>query len=51
MPSQAMQDMIDAFTDQRKASAAQAPPPLEERRASFAPAGQLHPGQTVHRQL
>jgi hypothetical protein len=50
MPSQATQDMIDAFRDQRKASAGQAPAPLEERRASFAP-GQLHPNQTVHRQL
>jgi len=43
MPSQAMQDMIDAFRNQRKASASQTPPTLEERRASFAPAGQLHP--------
>ena len=43
MPSQAMQDMIDAFRNQRKASAGQAPPTLEERRASFAPAGRLHP--------
>jgi epsilon-lactone hydrolase len=43
MPSQAMQDMIDALRNQRKASASQAPPTLEERRASFAPAGQLHP--------
>jgi epsilon-lactone hydrolase len=43
MPSQAMQDMIDAFRDQQKASASQAPPTLEERRAAFAPAGRLHP--------
>jgi epsilon-lactone hydrolase len=43
MPSQEMQDMIDAFRDQRKASASQTPPTLEERRASFAPAGQVHP--------
>jgi len=43
MPSQAMQDMIDAFRNQQKASASQAPPTLEERRASFAPAGRLHP--------
>jgi len=43
MPSQAMQDLIDAFWDQRKASASQAPPTLEERRATFAPAGRLHP--------
>ena len=43
MPSQAMQDLIDAFRDQQKASASQAPPTLEERRAAFAPAGRLHP--------
>jgi monoterpene epsilon-lactone hydrolase len=43
MPSQAMQDLIKAFMDQRKASASQAPPTLEERRATFAPAGRLHP--------
>jgi epsilon-lactone hydrolase len=43
MPSQAMQDMINAFRDQQKASASQRPPTLEERRASFAPAGRLHP--------
>ena len=43
MPSQAMQDLIDAFRDQQKARASQAPPTLEERRAAFAPAGRLHP--------
>jgi monoterpene epsilon-lactone hydrolase len=43
MPSQAMQDLIDAFRDQQKASASQAPPTLEERRAAFAPAGRVHP--------
>jgi epsilon-lactone hydrolase len=43
MPSQAMQDMIDALRDQQKASASQAPPTLEERRAAFTPAGRLHP--------
>jgi epsilon-lactone hydrolase len=43
MPSQAMQDVIDALRDQQKASAAQAPPTLEERRAAFAPAGRLYP--------
>jgi hypothetical protein len=36
MPSQAMQDLIDAFRDRRQASAGQAPPTLEERRTSFA---------------
>ena len=39
MPSQAMQDVIDALRDRQKASASQAPPTLEERRAAFAPAG------------
>jgi monoterpene epsilon-lactone hydrolase len=43
MPSQAMQALIDAFRDQQKASAGQAPPPLAELRATFAPAGRLHP--------
>jgi epsilon-lactone hydrolase len=43
MPSQAMQDQIDALRDQQKASAGQTPPTLEERRATFAPAGRLHP--------
>ena len=42
MPSQAMQDVIGALWDQQKASASQAPPALEERRATFAPAGRLH---------
>jgi hypothetical protein len=37
MPSQAMQDLIDAFRDRRQASAGRAPPTLEERRTSFAP--------------
>jgi hypothetical protein len=37
MPSQAMQDLIDAFRDRRKARASQAPPTLEELRAAFAP--------------
>jgi epsilon-lactone hydrolase len=43
MPSQAMQDVIDSLRDQQKAGASQAPPTLEERRATFAPAGLLHP--------
>jgi monoterpene epsilon-lactone hydrolase len=43
MPSQAMQDLIDAFREQRKARAGQAPPTLAEQRASFAPAGRIHP--------
>jgi monoterpene epsilon-lactone hydrolase len=43
MPSPAMQDLIDAFRKQQKASAGQAMPPLEELRANFAPAGRIHP--------
>ena len=43
MPSQAMQDLIDALRDRQNASASQIPPTLEERRAAFAPAGRLHP--------
>jgi len=43
MPSQAMQDMIDALRDQQQASASQAPPTLAERRAAFAPGGRVHP--------
>jgi epsilon-lactone hydrolase len=43
MPSQAMQDVIDALRDRQKASAAQAPPTLEERRAAFTPGDRLHP--------
>jgi epsilon-lactone hydrolase len=43
MPSQAMQDSIDALRDGQRAGASQAPLTLEERRAAFAPAGRLHP--------
>ena len=43
MPSQEMQDVIDGLRDQQKASAGQAPPTLDQRRAAFAPAGRLHP--------
>ena len=43
MPSQAMQDVIEAFRDRQRASAGQAPPALEQRRAAFAPAGRLYP--------
>ncbi len=42
MPSQVMQDLIDAFREQQKASDSQAPSTLEERRAAFAPAGRIH---------
>ena len=43
MPSQAMQNAIDALRDRRKANASQAPPTLEERRAAFVPGDRLHP--------
>ena len=43
MPSQAMQDVIDALRDRQKASASQAAPTLEERRAAFTPGDRLHP--------
>ena len=43
MPSQAMQDFIDAFRAQQRASAGHAPPTLEEWRATFTPGGQPHP--------
>jgi epsilon-lactone hydrolase len=43
VPSQAMQDVIDALRERQKVSASQAPPPLEERRATFAPGGRLRP--------
>jgi monoterpene epsilon-lactone hydrolase len=38
-----MQDLIDGFRARQKAEAGQTPPPLDERRATFAPAGSLHP--------
>ena len=41
MPSQAMLDLIDALRDRQKASASQAPPTLEERRATFTPGAAL----------
>jgi monoterpene epsilon-lactone hydrolase len=43
MPSQAMQDLIDAFREQRRASASRAAPPLAALRATFAPAGRINP--------
>jgi epsilon-lactone hydrolase len=43
MPSQPMQNVIDALRNGRQASAGQASPTLEERRATFAPGGHLHP--------
>ncbi len=43
MPSQAMQDSIDALRERQRASAGQAPPTLEELRATFTPGDRLHP--------
>jgi monoterpene epsilon-lactone hydrolase len=43
MPSQAMQDSIDAIRKQQQASAGQPPPTVDEWRAAFAPAGRIHP--------
>jgi hypothetical protein len=43
MPSQEMQNSIDALRNRRRASAGQATPTLEERRAAFAPGDRLHP--------
>jgi epsilon-lactone hydrolase len=38
-----MQDAIDALRDRQRASAGQAPPPLEQWRASFTPGDRPHP--------
>jgi epsilon-lactone hydrolase len=43
MPSQAMRDAIDAIRNRQQASAGQAPPALEERRAAFTPGDRLYP--------
>jgi monoterpene epsilon-lactone hydrolase len=43
MPSDAMREVINDLRERRKASADQASPSLEERRATFAPAGRVHP--------
>jgi monoterpene epsilon-lactone hydrolase len=43
MPSQAMQDLIDAFKDRQQAAVGQALPALKQRRAAFAPAGRPYP--------
>jgi epsilon-lactone hydrolase len=43
MPSQAVQDSIDALRERQKVSADQAPPSLEERRAAFTPGDRLYP--------
>jgi len=43
MPSQAMRDAIAAIRNRQQASAGQAPPTLEERRAAFTPGDRLYP--------
>jgi epsilon-lactone hydrolase len=43
MPSQEMQEAINALWDRRKASVGQAPPTLAELRATFVPGDRLHP--------
>jgi epsilon-lactone hydrolase len=43
MPSPAMRESIEALWERRKASAGQAPPTLEEQRATFVPGNRLHP--------
>ena len=43
MPSQAMQDAINALKDRRRASASQPPATLAERRAAFVPGDRIHP--------
>jgi monoterpene epsilon-lactone hydrolase len=43
MPSQAMQDAMDAEWDRRKAAVGKVAPSLDEQRARFAPADRLYP--------
>jgi epsilon-lactone hydrolase len=43
MPSQAMQDAIDALRERQNAGAGQAPPTLEKLRATFVPGDRLYP--------
>ena len=43
MPSVAMQDLMEVLRDRQRASASQAPATVEEARATFAPAGPVHP--------
>jgi len=43
MPSRAMQDVIASLRDRQRASAGQAPPALEQRRAAFVPGDRLYP--------
>jgi epsilon-lactone hydrolase len=43
MPSQAMQESINALRNRQQASAGQPAPPLDELRATFTPGDRLHP--------
>ncbi len=43
MPSQAMRDAIDTIRNRQQSGAGQAPPTLEERRATFTPGDRLYP--------
>src|SRR6185312_13329610 len=43
MPSVAMQDLMELLRDRQKASASQAPATVGQARATFAPAGPVHP--------
>jgi epsilon-lactone hydrolase len=43
MPSVAMQDLMEVLRDRQRASASQAPATVAEARATFAPAGPVHP--------
>ena len=43
MPSVAMQDLMEVLRDRQRASTSQAPATVAEARATFAPAGPVHP--------
>jgi monoterpene epsilon-lactone hydrolase len=43
MPSPEMQEVISELRRRQQSRAGQAPPPLDQIRAAFAPAGRLHP--------
>jgi monoterpene epsilon-lactone hydrolase len=43
MPSPEMQDVISELRRRKRARASHAPPPLDQARAAFAPAGRAHP--------
>jgi epsilon-lactone hydrolase len=43
MPSPEMQEVISGLRQRKRARTSQAPPPLDQARATFAPAGRVHP--------